>query len=351
MSADRRTLTPRYPISGSSLLRVVVNDEYLVLPRTGVSTRASISSGLREPYLVAAGEQELVVQTGSRQASTTLPAGYLSAEALSEILNSIAVVPNDRPFFTSEKDEMGVLVLREGYRVGPESQIRVLGNAAPNLGFDFQFGSVGRIVVPPYALVRRTAEGAPSDLELGYDIRFLAPIAANYFFSVTYTTPWNLCPRCRGTEVENDYRFDDQGEALQVSDNDLLYQACLKIVLTDLGSNIYAKWYGSSVSSSIGSKALGGAASAIQQSVRAALNNFQGLQTSQSKYQRVTAKERLFSVDQVSVTPDSNDPTVFLIYVQIRSYSSDPIEINIVYTAPGAYALPGTNRLSLGNFG
>lgn len=351
LSADRVTLTTRYPIGGAKLLRVLVNNEYEVLPGSGISTRAALSASRPEPYLVVAGEQTLTIQTAFRQATTTLPPGYLTADQLVSTLNALAFVPNDRPFFVAEKDELSTLVLRENQRVGPESQIKVLGSAAANLGFDFQFGSVGRIVVPPFSLVRRTAVGATSDLDLGYEIRFRAPVQANYYFSVTYPTPWNLCPRCRGTEVENDYRFNDRGETLQVADNNLLYQACLKVILTDLGSNLYAQWYGSSVSSSIGTKAAAGAQAAIQQSVRTALNNLQGLQTSQAKYQRITAKERLYSVDQVSVTPDPQDPTVFLINVQIRSYSSDPINIDIVYTTPGAYALPGTNRLSLGRYG
>jgi phage baseplate assembly protein W len=351
LSSDRLTLTTRQPISGRNLLKILVNNEYEVLPGTGISTRAALAASRAEPYLVVPGEQSLTIQTAFRQATTTLPPGYLSADQIVSLLNPIAQVPGDRPFFVAEKNESGVLVLRENSRVGPESQIKAFGTAAANLGFDFQFGSVGRIVVPPFTLVRRTAVGSTSDLNLGYEIRFLAPVQANYFFSVTYLTPWNLCPRCRGTEVENDYRFTDTGAVRQVQDHNLLYQACLKVILTDLGSNIYHQWYGSSVSTSVGSKATAGAQAAIQQSVSTALNNFQGLQTAQSKYQRVTAKERLFAVDQVSVVTSPDDPTVFLINVQIRSYSNEPVEIDIVYTAPGAYALPGTNRLSLGSYG
>jgi hypothetical protein len=229
--------------------------------------------------------------------------------------------------------------------------LKALGNATTALGLDQQFGATGRSVTPAWSLVRRTAVGALPDMNMGYEIRFNAPVSPNYFWSVTYTTPWNMCPRCKGTEVENDYRFNSQGEALTVVDNNLLYQTVLKTVLTIRGSNIYFPWYGSNVSSSIGAKAIAGVSATIRESVQQALRNLQSLQTSQSNYQVVTPKERLYSVDNLSVTPATDDPTVFLIDLQVRSYSFDPVNITIVYTVPGAYALPGTNRLSLGNYG
>lgn len=351
LATDRRSLVTKYPVAGTGLLKVLANNEYEVSPTRGVTSKAQISAATGDPYTVIAGEQTLTIRTAVRQATTTLPSGYLRTDALVSLLNALAVVPNDRPFFVAAKSTSGALTLTENLRLGAESQIKVEGQAAASLGFGSQFGAVGRNVLPSWSLYRRPVVGNIAGFDPGYAIQFNAPVQANYYFSVTYTTPWNLCPRCRATEVENDYRFDTLGEAVMVEGNNLLYQECLKIVLTDLGSNVYSPWYGSNVSSSIGSKLAAGSAAAIQASVRKALDSLQGLQSNQAKYQQVTAKERLYAIDQVSVTPSPQDPTAFLIELSVRSYSFDAVNITIVYTSPGAYALPGTNQLSLGNYG
>jgi hypothetical protein len=350
LSPDRRSLITRSPIAGAGLAQVLANNEYNVTPSKGLITSAVLSSGLSDPFTIIPGEQTLIIRSTIHEATITLPSGVVRVDDLLPSLNAAAVIPNSRPAWIATKVNNSISI-RENLRLGSESQLKALGNATTALGLDQQFGATGRSVTPAWSLVRRTAVGALPDMNMGYEIRFNAPVSPNYFWSVTYTTPWNMCPRCKGTEVENDYRFNSQGEALTVVDNNLLYQTVLKTVLTIRGSNIYFPWYGSNVSSSIGAKAIAGVSATIRESVQQALRNLQSLQTSQSNYQVVTPKERLYSVDNLSVTPATDDPTVFLIDLQVRSYSFDPVNITIVYTVPGAYALPGTNRLSLGNYG
>jgi phage baseplate assembly protein W len=135
-----------------------------------------------------------------------------------------------------------------------------------------------------------------------------------------------------------------------VENENLLYQSCLKVLLTDLRSNIYFPWYGSTLNSLIGSKVVAGSVVGIRQSVGNALTMFQNLQTVQAKYQRITAKERLFAVDYIDVIPSPDNPTAFLLDVGVRNFSNEAVNISIVYTAPGVFSLPGTNQLSMGNF-
>ena len=186
---------------------------------------------------------------------------------------------------------------------------------------------------------------------LGYYVVFDSPVSQGTYFTVTYPVAPNLCLRCLTTEIENDYRFDVQGAARLVENENLLYQSCLKIILTELRSNVYFPWYGSNLSSLIGSKVLGGTAAGIRQSVSQALSTFQNLQNSQAKYQTITAKERLFSVDNIAVMQSPNNPTMFFIEVDVRNYSSEQVSITIAYTTPNSFALAGSNGLSLGNFG
>ncbi|MDP6495908.1 MAG: hypothetical protein QGI09_10950, partial [Dehalococcoidia bacterium] len=53
------------------------------------------------------------------------------------------------------------------------------------------------------------------------------------------------------------------------------------------------------------------------------------------------------SVDVV----EGEDPTTFLVNVLVQNASATPIKLSIVYTAPGATALGGSNGLMLGATG
>ena len=68
-----------------------------------------------------------------------------------------------------------------------------------------------------------------------------------------------------------------------------------------------------------------------------------------ARYQALSAEERLYAIDYIYVTPSPIDPTVYRVEVGVRSYSSNPVSVTIVYSTSGAVALPGTNGLTLGN--
>jgi hypothetical protein len=345
LGADRRTLYTSKPISGPNLLRVVANDEWEVSPYTGVVTTASVKSYRREPYKVTLANRTLVIRTGNGEATVTLPTGYLSALQVSSTLATAA------SSLVTVTTPDGYLTVTDKADPGPASRVQLSGSALEALGFDQQFGGKGRTVIPSWRLYSRTAVNPEDAVDsLGYYIGFDSPVAPGMYFTVTYPVAPNLCLRCLTTEVENDFRFDAQGDALIVRDENLLYQSCLKIILTEIKSNVYHSWYGSNLATLIGSKVVGASVAGIRQAVSTALGNLQSLQNAQAKYQRITAKERLFSVDNVSVVQSPSDPTMFFVEVSVRNYASEPVDISIVYTTPGTFALPGTNRLSLGNY-
>jgi phage baseplate assembly protein W len=143
-------------------------------------------------------------------------------------------------------------------------------------------------------------------------------------------------------------RFNVQGEPLLIENENLLYQAALKILLTRKGSNPFHTQYGSQIMSRIGNKAVGAVAMLINEDVRTALANMQAYQAAQAKYQIVTAKERLYSIQSVNVYPHDSDPTAFMVDIVVSNASGEPISLTIVFTVPGAVALAGSNGLSLG---
>jgi hypothetical protein len=78
------------------------------------------------------------------------------------------------------------------------------------------------------------------------------------------------------------------------------------------------------------------------------LEKVKSLQAAQSKYQVVSPEERLYTVNDVQVQIDPNDPTTFRAQVTVRNASNRLVALNIVFTVPGVVALKGTNGLSLG---
>ena len=245
-------------------------------------------------------------------------------------------------------NENGYLVLVDRNIVGPYAFVKVRGTAASSLGFgqphvsDRQWAAAGREVYPGWDLYLR-----PDEITNRY-IRFRKPLQGNPMIKVTYSAPVQRCLRCRATFIENDFRFDQSGSFILIQNEDLLYQAALKILLTDRGSNPFHPWYGTSIRERIGSKALMGVSSVLSEDIRQALSRMQALQTEQSKYQVVTFKERLYGILGVNVRRHQQDPTTFLIDVTVQNASAEPIKLNIVYTVPEVVALMGTNGLMLG---
>lgn len=337
LRADRRTLAPLKPVAGTGLCSVRANG-LEIPPAVGVRVPASLESSVREPYHITRSSRELAWRTrlGSRTVQLTL--GYRTA---SEIASETA-----QAGLLEVAAAGGSLVWSDGADRGPDSYLEITGTARAPLGLGEGWGARGRQVFPRWGVAARAEPGPGA--EGGYDIQFETPVPGNPVFTVSYTVAPNQCLRCRATGVENDFRPDSRGAPHMVSGADLLYQSCVKILLTELRSNIYYPWYGSSITATVGTKALPGTAAALRASVYKALSNLQGLQSAQSKYQFVSAEERLHSVDRVEVSQNTLDPTVFLIEVTVRSFSSRPISLTVVYTSPGTFALAGSNGLAMG---
>jgi phage baseplate assembly protein W len=171
--------------------------------------------------------------------------------------------------------------------------------------------------------------------------RFNEPVKQNPVFKVTYTVPQRRCLRCGGARVENDYRFDNQGLVLVVENENLLHQAALKILLTGKGTNPFHKWYGTTLKSRIGSKAIGAVAGLINEDVRRALEAMQRLQVAQARFQSVSYKERLATIQSVQTYPLDTDPTTFMIEVIAVNASRQPVNVSTVFTVPDVITLDG----------
>jgi len=292
---------------------------------------------------------ELTVTTEVGTATVSLPEGErVPISKIKTFLELSAV--ND---LVTVGEMNGYLLLTEKGNVGRSASITVGGKGAIALGF-VQMRAMGKEVLPPWGLLAipnqlptLRASGAPQENMARYPF-FKEPLKGNPSLKVTYTTIGNQCPRCQGTLIENDYRFNVLGTLITVSDADLLYQECFKAILTQKGSNAYHVAYGSDIMSRIGAKLGSSVSMLIEQDIRNSLLNVKGLQESRAQYQPVTLSERLYEIRAVQITSSEDDPTLFFADVVVSNMSQKPISLNIAFSVPGATALAGSNGRSLG---
>ena len=348
------TLATKAPVASADAVRVLANDRDYV-PPAGLWSTARVVSSRRGPYRIVKCDAKtrvgsdgdlLTVTTTAGSATVTLPTG--DAVTVERILRAIRLATG----VVEAESADGALSLTDPGPSGPSSRVLVGGGATSALGF-VQRGARGVEIIPPWELVAEPSV-LPSEFPIGLlsvparRPRFVRLPQGSPTFKATYTTPPAWCPRCGGTYVENDYRFDVQGDEILIGDENLLYQSCLKAILTRLGSNPYHPSYGSAITTRIGSKAISAIAVRIREDVTTALTTVQNLQREQARYQLVSDRERLAAVIGVQVTPHPSDPTVFRVEVAVRNGSNRPVSIDIVFSVPGAVALAGTNGLALG---
>lgn len=118
---------------------------------------------------------------------------------------------------------------------------------------------------------------------------------------------------------DGDLAIGPDGDLLQVRDTEKLIQDILKMVTTQLGSNVFYPWYGSSVSKSlvgsvfdmefVSSIAIGQLSNSIE--------TLQRLQQSQAQKQSVTPGELLAAIERISIERNQVDPRFFRIVIKV----------------------------------
>jgi len=335
LGTDRRSLETRSPAASSNMVRVLVNDDFYV-PSQGLYSQAWIEGAISGPFNILSGANTLTITGSGETATFTLPVGSRVATTtlLKVFIQGLSTI--------SAVNRGGHILFTDIAHVGNRSSLMITGTAASTVGFGSQYGARGKVVFPGWELHKR------EDIIANRFPKFTSPIKGDPVFKVTYAVPPARCPRCRATYVENDMRFNIQGEPLLIDNENLLYQAALKMLLTQRGSNPFHPQYGSQIMSRIGSKAVGATAMLINEDVQTALVMMQAYQKAQARFQEVSAKERLYAILSVNVLPHDTDPTAFLIDVVVSNASGEPINLSIVFTVPGAVALAGSNGLTLG---
>ena len=354
LGSDRRSLQTRAPVGNAGSVRILANNS-VYIPPSGLDSQATLTSTSPGPYRIqrcvgttGPDGNLFTVTTGSGSSSIRLPTGdriplsRIQRELRLSGINELVVV----------EDTSSSLTLIERQDAGPSSFIRVSGEGAQALGF-LQTGARGRHVYPAWDLIARqsvypttrvrTVQTTPARYP-----QFRDQLRGNPNLKVTYTATPERCPRCGATWVENDYRFDPTGFIITIENEDLLYQACLKAILTVQGSNAFHPAYGSKLTTRIGRKVVGASAALVKEDVINALNQVQRLQRGQRQYQNVRNRELLVSVETVDVRTSPQDPTIFFVDVVGGDGSNVPVQLSTVFSVPGTIALAGSNNQTLG---
>ena len=353
LGEDRRSLEPKAPVANMGSVRILIDDA-LYVPSSGLQSQALLQGG-PGPYRiercvgVKGPDADLLrVKASGGTVEVRLPLG--SRIKLDTLLKTLRLgALNDLVTLTSRN---GAIAFGDSQSTGSTSFVQVSGKGAAALGF-VQLGARGVELYPPWELVARESV-YPSTTPRGlipvparYP-RFRKAVRGNPDIKVTYSAMPERCPRCQATYVENDYRFDLEGNVITIQNEDLLYQACLKALLTLRGSNPYHPAYGSLIMSRVGRKRMATSAVLIQEDVMNCLSRVGSVQQQQGRYQQVKDRERLYQIKAVSLRPSTDDPTVVLLSVSVTNGANKPVALNIVYSAPGAIALAGSNGQSLG---
>lgn len=344
LAEDRRELVLSQPLANATNVRVTANDE-LLMPPQGLFVPAQIRGSLSGPFNIIKNENTLtVLNNRSQVADIALPVGLrVEADTVVTVVNNALVAAG---LDVAIQKVGGYLVFTDLEGIGKNSRIEIRGKAAGSLGFSLQIGARGAQLFPGWDVIKRTNNplGIPDDRF----IRFRSPLTGDPILKASYAVPGARCLRCRGTFVENDYRFGQSGDPILITNEDLLVQAAQKLVLTEQGSNPFHPWYGTVIHEKVGLKAIGATSATIHEEVTKALDRFSQLQQKQGRVQTVSNSERLFTIVSIDTTADPQDPTFNNVDIVVTNASGRPISLSIVFTTPGAVALAGSLNQSLG---
>ena len=132
-----------------------------------------------------------------------------------------------------------------------------------------------------------------------------------------------------------DIVFSPEGELQTVDGLEKLKQEVAKVLLTEIGSNVYHPWYGSTLTDDVVGFATDVRITTrnSEATINEALENIAALQVQQRSFQRVTPQESIGAIKEVKVVKDPADPRSWLVSVTVLSRALTEVteEFNIAF--------------------
>jgi len=346
LASDRMTVRPLRPISAVASVRVLLNHT-IQAPSPGVYLPGKASGTRRGPFTVTSTTNVFRLSVNQEAPQTVvLPnVNKMGAPQMVALLNQrftgvVFTESNDRLSFASRD-------------TGPDVSIFLYADstAATLFGFTVNHEYRGQTSVPGWTLV-----GDPSSLPDRPTrlIVFDEPLrSASNFVEISYSTVLSECRRCGGTGYEHDWRYDINGNLIEIRDEGLLIQELQKDFYTIRGSNQFHTWYGTGLLDAIGKKLAsdGFTQNFIAADIQQAFSRWQKIKTQQEEkiQQEVTDREYPLRLLSVNLEQSTQDPTVIFVNCVVQNRSSDPIQLTRGLRLPQA-SDPGRIRQSLSGF-
>lgn len=148
------------------------------------------------------------------------------------------------------------------------------------------------------------------------------------YFEVTYVTLAGFCPKCVGVDKIDDISYDVRGHLLTIRNEGLLLQNMEKFTVTELESNPFHTFIGTTLIKLLGQKITDTTflSAKITQEVSSTLNVLKDLQRQLQYTNRpITDGELLDTVSDVKVSFDNNDPTIIRTDVTAKAVSGKTV--------------------------
>lgn len=346
VSSDRMTVRPLRPISSAISVQVLLN-HMVKIPSFGSQIPARSSGTRRGPFTITTGVNDTItvsVNQGSVQTATLPAANKIPSNLVADLLNQQLT----GVFFSVSDDRLAF----ETRDAGRQASVflKSTSTATSLFGFTANREYRGQQFAPGWTLVSdpTTLADRPSRL-----IVFDEPLrSGSDFVEISYVTLRQECRRCGGIGVENDWRYDINGQLIEIRDEGLLIQELQKDFYTIRGSNPFHTWYGTGIIEAIGKKltTAGLVQNLIVSDVYQAFNRWQSIKRQQEDDvgQFVSDREFPFRLLSVNLQQSTQDPTVIFLTVTVQNRSSDPIQLTRGLKLPQSLELTGgTIRQSL----
>ena len=345
LSADRMTIRPARPISNSASVRVLLNNE-IPVPSSGAWIPAKVFGSRRGPFTFTSGVNNILqvkVNQGDVQTATLPTSFQMGAVQVANRLNQqlqgvVFSVANDTLRIATQES-------------GPQASVFLVSNstAAPVFGFMTNREFRGQQLAPGWTLVSdpSTLSDRPTRL-----IVFDEPLPSmSNFVEIDYTTIKEECRRCGGSGYESDWRYDVNGDLVEIRDEGLLVQELQKNFYTLRGSNQFHTWYGTGIIEAIGKKLSAGgfAQNLVVADIHQAFNRWQDIKRQQEEKlgQLVTDREYPFRLLSVNLEQSTQDQTVIFVSITVQNRSSEPIQLTRGLRIPQNLQITGSSRQTL----
>jgi hypothetical protein len=324
VSEDQVTVRPLRPIASVSSVKARING-VSEIPSYGIHVPAIATGSKIGPFSISSGvNDQLILQVGGGSVQTlTVPTG--TRVTTGQLVASMNASVQGVYFSVTSSNRVKI----ESKSSGKSSILSLLSGStlATTLGLPLNRVWRGSTPYPGWSLIQdpNTLSDRPTRL-----LVFDAPIKSfKSFVELDYATIREECRRCGGLGVENDWTYTVEGEVAEVRDFNLLLQEIQKICFTVRGSNVFHTWYGTNIIETIGKKlsSSGIVQNFIVSDIYESFRRWQDIKRQQEEVvgQTVSDGEYPFKLIGVNLEPDSQDPTIVYVTVNMQSRSSSKI--------------------------